>query len=59
VVLADAPWLLAELNHAVSRGPHKSAYEHLDFLCDDMASMIEKGQWLVLPYSAVRHITNL
>jgi hypothetical protein len=53
VVLADAPWLLAELDHTVSRGPHKSAYEHLDFLRDDMASMIEKGQSLVLPYSAV------
>ena len=59
VILADSPWTLEELDHAIARGPHKSAYEYSAFLREDMAAMVEKGQWLVLPYSAVRHLRHL
>lgn len=59
VVLADSPWSLEELDHAVARGPHKSAHEYWIFLREDMASMVEKGQWIVLPYSAVHHLLGL
>ena len=33
----------------LKRGPHQSATEHTPFLREEFASMVEKGQWVVLP----------
>jgi hypothetical protein len=43
----------------MQRGPHKSAAEHSEFLDSEMATMVERGQWMVLPYSVVRDMDNL
>ena len=32
VTLADAPWSQAELDASIQRGPHRSAYEYMEFL---------------------------
>lgn len=48
VVLADKPWTKQEQQQAVDRGPHSSA-----------AEMIEKGQWMVLPYRLVKNLPGL
>ena len=37
----------------VSRGAHRSCMGHLDFLYEEFEDMINKGQWLILPASAV------
>jgi hypothetical protein len=43
----------------MKRGPHKSAIEHSSFLDEEMATMVSRGQWMVLPYSMVRDIPGL
>jgi hypothetical protein len=59
VVIQTPPWSLQRLDAAVARGPHKSAYEHQDFLRGEMADMVLKAIWIVLPYAKVRHWKNL
>ena len=44
---------------ALNRGPHKSCFEHLDFLKEEFLDMIAKGQWLVLPAHAVKNLPGL
>ncbi len=45
--------------HALNRGPHKSCYKHLLFRNEEFVDMINKGQWIVLPYLAVQHLPGL
>ena len=59
VVLSTPPWSTKRLDEAIRRGPHKSALEHLEFLRGEMADMVDKAFWSVLPYSKVRHLKNL
>ena len=53
------PWSAARLDAAIARGPHKSANDYQDFLVDEMATMCDKGQWMVLPYDSVKHLPHL
>ena len=53
------PWSLTDLDAAVERGAHRSTLEHCDFLREEFADMVEAGQWLVLPFSLVRHLQGL
>lgn len=53
VTLADTPWTHEEILGAMKRGPHKSAYEYEEFLREDMADYVDKGYWMVIPFSAV------
>lgn len=59
VKLQSAPWDKTRLDAAIKRGPHQSADEHVAFLREEMASMIQKGQWIVLPYHVVRNLPGL
>ena len=59
VTLADDPWTPCEMKAALARGPHKSAYEFEEFLREDMASMVEKNQRMVVPYDAIADIPGL
>ena len=43
----------------MQRGLHPSTAPYLHFLENDMADMIRKGYWVVLPYHLVRHLPNL
>ena len=43
----------------MQRGPHPSTRPYLHFLESDMADMITKGYWVVLPYDLVKDIPNL
>jgi hypothetical protein len=52
-------WTTALCDAAMKRGPHKSALEHSAFLDEEMATMVSRGQWMVLPYSMVRDMPNL
>ena len=44
---------------ALKRGPHKSATKHAPFLREEFASMVEKGQWVVIPYSVAKRLPRL
>lgn len=59
VMFHGQPWNQEELNTAMKRGPHKSANEHVEFLCEDFADMIDKDQWLILPFEEVKDLPGL
>ena len=50
VVLAGKEWTEDQRLAALKRGPHKSGLEQTPFLRREFASMVKKGQWVVLPY---------
>ncbi len=59
VKFSTPPWTRLQVQRTLSRGPHKSAYKYIDYLEEEFVDMINKGQWVVLPYSAVRHLPGL
>ena len=59
VVLARKEWTKDHHLAALQRGPHKSALEQTPFLRWDFASMVAKGQWVVLPYSVAIRLPGL
>ena len=59
VKLHSAPWSRQQLTAAVRRGPHRSCIDHIDFLEEEFVDMINKEQWIVLPYSSVKHLPGL
>ena len=58
-MLHSTPWSRQQNDAAILRGPHNSAHEHIDFLRDELADMVDRATWMVLPYHTVRHIPNL
>ena len=59
VVTHTPPWTDTQRDLAVQRGPHSSSLEHITFLRDELADMVERATWLVLPYSKLRHLSRL
>jgi hypothetical protein len=59
VIIQTAPWDDARKDAAVERGSHKSALEFRDFLREEMAAMVQRAIWTVLPYRCVRNLKNL
>lgn len=59
VRFSTAPWTPALLKRAISRGPHKSCHDHIAFLHDEFFDMINRGQWIILPYTEIAHLPGL
>ena len=59
VKLATKPWKKHTVELALARGPHRSCMEHIDFLHEEFIDMINKQQWVVLPYSEAKHLPGL
>jgi len=59
VVLTTPPWTATQIDAAVHRGPHKSAHDYVEFLRDELADMVDRSTWMVLPYHCVRGLPNL
>ena len=59
VKFSTPPWTRHQVQRALRRGPHKSCHDYVDFLHDEFIDMINKGQWIILPYSAVQHLPGL
>jgi len=59
VPLTTPPWSQAKLAAACARGSHKSATEYITFLQKEIIAMMQKGQWVLLPYHLVKHLPNL
>jgi hypothetical protein len=53
------PWTSHQVQRALSRGPHKSAHEYIDYLGEEFVDMINKGLWVILPYLVVQHLPGL
>ena len=59
IKMATTAWSRERIDEALQRGAHKSCQEHIGFLKEEFIDMIQKGQWVVLPAKAVRHIPGL
>jgi hypothetical protein len=59
VPLSSPPWTTAQNDAAVERGSHTSALQHLEFLEGEFVEMMQKGQWILLPYKSVRGLRHL
>jgi hypothetical protein len=59
VATSSAPWSLQQKLSALERGSHKSAKQHVYFLCSEFIDMINKGQWILLPVTQVLNNQNL
>jgi hypothetical protein len=57
--MTTPPWTLAQRDQAVQRGPHNSAHLYREFLRDELADMVDRATWVVLPYHQLRHVPNL
>ena len=55
----DGGWAEGGRLEDLARRPHKSAIEHAPFLREEFASIVEKGQWTVLPYSVAKRLPGL
>mmetsp|Transcript_50704 Transcript_50704/g.122309 ORF Transcript_50704/g.122309 Transcript_50704/m.122309 type:complete len:800 (-) Transcript_50704:1111-3510(-) len=56
---SSPPWEVEKNDEAVRRGCHQSAKEYQGFLEDEMATFVERGYYVVLPYREVRHLEGL
>ena len=59
VKFSTKPWSRKQLHHSLKRGAHKSCFEYLEFLEEEFIDMINKDQWVILPYSAVKDLPGL
>ena len=59
VKLKTQPWGKKRLLQALHRGPHRSCFDHLSFLQHEFVDMINKDQWIVLPYDDVKDLPGL
>ena len=59
VEFSTAPWSREKIDQALSRGAHKSCMGFLEFLHEEFVDMINKGQWVILPASAVKDMPGL
>ena len=59
VVTSNPPLSSTELLHAIKRGPHISANQHKEFLFEEFIDMINKEQWIILPFEQVKNLKGL
>ena len=57
--MRNAPWTHEQILAAASRGSHKSARDHTEFVCEELVDFCRQGYWTVLPLSAVEHWPSL
>ena len=54
VLLSTDLWSLEQKDAAIERGCHKSASDFTSFLREEMATMRQKGMFIVMPYKLIR-----
>lgn len=59
VPVATAPWDLARLCRAATRGSHKSAKGEVEFVCGEMLEFCDQGFWTVLPLHVALRLPHL
>ena len=59
VKMKTKPWRKGRLMQTLLRGAHKSCFEHLSFLQEEFIQMIEKKQWVILPYEVAKDLPGL
>ena len=59
VQLSTPAWSKAKLEEKLRRGPHQSCHEYLEFLQEEFVDMINKKQWVILPYQTAKDLPGL
>ena len=59
VPLQTPPWSSQRVHQAVQRGPHKSARDHIAFVCSEIQDFCNQGFWAVLPLHDALALPNL
>ena len=59
IVLALNFWTEWDRQSSLAQVLHQSMLENLPFLCKKFASMVGKGQWVILPYLVARNLQGL
>ena len=59
VPTSTGPWTQAQVDHAASRGAHKSAADYTEFVCEELLDFCAQGYWTVLPLAFVREWLGL
>jgi len=59
IIMHTPQWPCAHWDAVIIQGPHLSAKHHLPFLEQEMLAMVQKGQWLILPYTVATSLPNL
>jgi hypothetical protein len=59
VLFSTTPWTTAHRDAAIARGPHKSSHEYVDFLREELADMVDRATWMVLPYHRLRQLHTM
>ena len=59
VKLKTEPWTKHRVERAMDRGAHKSCSEYLPFLQQEFVEMIEKNQWVILPFEDAKELVGL
>jgi hypothetical protein len=59
VKFSTGAWSKYTLENALERGPHRSCMEYIDFLHEEFIDMINKQQWIILPYSEAKELPGL
>ena len=59
VKFSTKPWSRQRIEQSMRRGAHKSCFEYLEFLEEEFIDMINKDQWVILPYSVVQDLPGL
>ena len=59
VKFSTGAWSKYTLENALERGPHRSCMEYIEFLHEEFIDMINKQQWIILPYSEAKELPGL
>ena len=59
VKFSTRPWKTYTLESALAKGPHRSCMEYIEFLHEEFIDMINKQQWVILPYSEAKKLPGL
>jgi hypothetical protein len=57
--MTTPPWTRQQLLAAATRGSHKSAQDHVEFVCEEMVDFAKQGFWTVLPLADAITIPHL
>jgi hypothetical protein len=59
VRLHSKPWSRAKLLRSLCRGCHRSCLDYIDYLQEEFIDMIQKSQWVLLPFDIASKLPNL
>jgi hypothetical protein len=51
--MMTAPWSPECIKATMAQGPHKSAFEYVEFVGEELGKFVLKGQWIILLFDVI------